>query len=275
LTFVKASDGALASNFSLTNTPGPLTEPTGYLIVNSGPISTLSPSNTTGSVTCPATSTGAARYPQDGGVSFQSHSLYASVNSSYATGTSWSVGITNRTGAATTFTVWAVCAVPNTGYVELSSTGVPNARGTQTEASEACPTGTKIIGGGVQNSLPYATIYGSYPSGNAWVVHVDNPGTTANTMYVSAVCTTYSGTTAYSVNEGSAVRAAPSSDTGAAISCPSGQAAVGGGISVGSLNTNVNLNSSAPTATGLGWANFENNATSTAVGLTPWVICAA
>ena len=173
---VKASDGALASNFSLTNTPGPLTQPTGYLVVNSGPISTLSPSNTTGSVTCPATSTGVARYPQDGGVSFQSHSLYASVNSSYATGTSWSVAVKNRTGAATTFTVWAVCAVPNPGYVQLNSTSVPNARGAQTEASDACPTGTKIIGGGVQNSSPYVTIYDSYPSGNSWVVHVDNPG---------------------------------------------------------------------------------------------------
>lgn len=272
---VKASDGALASNFSLTNTPGPLTQPTGYLVVNSGPISTLSPSNTTGSVTCPATSTGVARYPQDGGVSFQSHSLYASVNSSYATGTSWSVGVKNRTGAATTFTVWAVCAVPNPGYVQLNSTSVPNAPGAQTAASEACPTGTKIIGGGVQNSSPNVTIYDSYPSGNSWVVHVDNPGITANSMYVSAVCSTYTAGTGYSVNQGSAVRAASSSDTGAAVSCPSGQAAVGGGISVGSLNTNVNLNSSAPTATGSGWTNLENNATPYSVGLTPWVICAA
>lgn len=81
-------------------------------------------------------------------MSFQSHSLYASVNSSYATGTSWTVGIKNRTGAATTFTVWAVCAVPNAGYLELNSKNIPNAPGAQAAGTEACPTGTKIIGGG-------------------------------------------------------------------------------------------------------------------------------
>jgi len=71
------------------------------------------------------------------------------------------------------------------------------------------------------------------------------------------------------------VRALTSSVTGASIGCPAGQAALGGGISVGSAATQVSLNSTAPTATGSGWTSLANNGTPYAVGLTPWVICAS
>ena len=248
--------------------------PAGYVVVNSGPISSPGLSTTTGHVSCPVTSAGVQTYPQGGGVTFGSRSLYANVDASFPAGAQWWATVKNR-GPATTFSVWAVCAVPNPGYVEVYNNGTTNAPGSLTQATEACPAGTKLIGGGVTNTSSLPTVYDSYPSGNSWVVDVNNPGTTTNNIYVAAICATFSNTTAYSVNQGPAVRALTSSVTGASISCPAGQAALGGGISVGSLGTGVSLNSTAPIATGSGWTSLEDNGSPYSIGLTPWVICAS
>jgi hypothetical protein len=113
---------ALASS---TATPAP-SSVSGYLVVNSAPVDSTSPSLAFGTVTCPPTSTGVAREPLNGGVTSASHSLLVSVNTSCPDGNQWVGGLNNRSGAPTTFTVWAVCAIPGSGYTQADTeTGIP------------------------------------------------------------------------------------------------------------------------------------------------------
>jgi hypothetical protein len=244
---VLAGGTTAAAKTSMLGAPGASTaKPAGYKLVTSGFISIANGTQMFGKVTCPRTTTGAIRRPQSGGVFVSSSSLSANVNSSYPDrdGVSSDADVNNFSGSPTSFEVWAVCAKPHSGYVQAQSTGLTNASGTQGAFTEGCPAGTRILGGGgFLSSGGDANINSSYPSGNGW--HIDaNNGTTSNeTVFVFAVCSSYSlSTTGYGVHAGSAADNPPLTETAVSLACPTGQSSLGGGVYSSSPSTSVNIN---------------------------------
>jgi hypothetical protein len=137
---------------------------------------------------------------------------------------------------------------------------------------QACPTGTKILGGGAV--ALGGLINSSYPVSNGWHADVNGDGSTGAEFAVYAVCSKYSvATTGYGVHAGTTVDNPPGSETFAAAFCPSGQVPLGGGVSSTSSDTSVNINSTWPISGG--WGAYENNASSFDRSITPYVICAA
>jgi len=268
---------AFAKTTATANPQVLMTMPGGYLIVTSASMTASNGTQTFGTVACPATSGGATRSPQSGGVLVTSSSLGANIDASYpdVDRVSWDVYVHNNSGANTTFRVYAVCAKPRGGYTQLSSASFTDPGGSQVGGTAFCPSGTKILGGGgviVTGSL-VANINSSYPSGtNAWHVDANNGSSTSTTFNVYAVCSKYGTRQNYGVHIGAAVDNPPGTETAAPISCPAGQSALGGGVFSNSPSTAVNINSTFP-FTG-GWANYVNNGTASDFSLTPYVICA-
>ena len=102
------------------------------------------------------------------GANVRSTSFKADLAESYPVGTEgWAADVNNGTGAAFPFTVWVVCGTQPTGYTLVESPFQidlpPN--GT-TLLSQACPLGTKVLGGGgstdtMSTSLAIASTYPS------------------------------------------------------------------------------------------------------------------
>jgi hypothetical protein len=251
--------------------------PAGYLVVHSAFIT--APGNgafSGGIVNCPATSSGVARYPQGGGVVISSSSVLTIDNASAPdpdTPTAWNAQVANNSGVDTTFEVWAVCATRHRAYVQLSSAWTDIPQYTQIPVFLACPTGTKILGGGGWDTVN-ASMNSSYPVSNGWHVDANNPVGADQQVQVSAVCSKYSvATTGYGVHAGATVDNPPGSQTFAAAFCPSGQVPLSGGVLSSTSDTLVNINSTLPISGG--WGVYENNASSFDTSITPYVICAA
>ena len=121
-------------------------KPAGYKIVKAG-FPAPSGRDTSGSVACPKVK-GARTVPLSGGALIEGNSLDASINSSWPTARGWNARVRNASGAATDFTVYAVCAKKMTGYVQQKSAAVSNPAGSQNAAGYACPKGHVLLGGG-------------------------------------------------------------------------------------------------------------------------------
>jgi hypothetical protein len=249
-----------------------LPKPKGYKIV-SATYSAPAGQQTRGTVTCPVTSTGVTRVPLSGGVVIGSSDVAANINASDPSGTEWVSYVNNGTASATLFTVYAVCAVPNFSY-SVQSTSVDNPAGTQTEVTASCPSGTKVVGGGEENTSydRAVNVNEGYPSGKSWVAYANNGGTIDNTAYAYAVCEQWSTTTGgYKIVAGTATDNPSGVETFAPAACPSGYSSLGGGVGNTSNSTAVNLNSTAPTAGG--WSTWTNNNSGVDDTVTPYVIC--
>jgi hypothetical protein len=247
-------------------------KPAGYLIV-SATFSAANGVQTRGTVACPKKGT-AVRQPQGGGAVIGSSSLGANINSSFPSGNTWFVDVNNNSGAATSFVVYAVCAIPSKKYQVVTSS-VTNSAGLQTSVTAACPTGTKVLGGGGfsgSGSLA-VNINTSIPLGNGWRVDENNASASDATLAAYAVCSAQPRTAHYGITVGTPVTNSAGTETHAEALCPTGRSALGGGGFSGSGSTSVNMNSTSP-ITG-GWSVYENNASSSDTTITAYVVCAA
>lgn len=249
--------------------------PSGYVVVtavNSAP----NGQDTSVGVTCPATKKGAARYPLGGGVLIGSGSLSANVNSSFPVpASSWAADVNNNSGADTTFTVYAICATPPKNYQVVHASAVTLPPGAQITDIAACPSGTKVTGGGgvISSSNLAVNLNTSVPTGNGWRIDVNNASASDDTVTSYAVCSArWGASTGYHVAIGSAVNNPAGTETQATVSCPSGQSVLGGGGYSGSASTAVNMNSTYPITSG--WGVLENNASGKDTTITAYAICA-
>jgi hypothetical protein len=259
-----------------TGTPAPgvqAAKPSGYAIVEAN-FTAPNGQQTNGTVTCPKTKNGVTRDPLGGGVAIDSDSLSAKVNSSYPLGASWGAYVNNNSGVDVTFTVLAICAKPHKHY-QVVSNSVANPAGAQNTVTAACPSGTKVTGGGaINNSFDLAVnINTSIPSGNGWRIDANNASTGGNTLTSYAVCSaSWGASTGYNVALGTAATNPAGSENQATVACASGQSVLGGGAFSSSGSISVNMNSTYPISGG--WVVYENNASSSSASITAYAICA-
>jgi hypothetical protein len=274
VTLAGAMVAGLSGGRTLAATTSPsLTLPPGYAIVGasfSSPVGQQS----FGSVTCPPTKKGVARYPMSGGVLIDSNSVYANINSSRPSGQIWQGWVDNDTASAFTFEVYAVCAIPKIGYTVASSAAQDNPPTTQSGYTQTCPRGTKILGGGAYGTSASIgdSMNSSYPSGNGWHVDFNNATPDDQSFFVYAVCSRYSSTTGYQVVTGAPVDNPAGAQAVAEAFCPTNLAALGGGVFSNASSTQVNINVTDPSSGA--WVSRENNADTVDHSITPLVICA-
>jgi hypothetical protein len=71
----------------------------------------------------------------------------------------------------------------------VTATVTDPAGGGSSPASVACPSGLKVIGGGIKGSHPDEDfIFDSYPTTSGWAGHVQDFGPTASTFTITAIC---------------------------------------------------------------------------------------
>jgi hypothetical protein len=212
-------------------------------------------------------------------VTINSTSLSVNINSSYPSGTAWHAYVNNASQADVTFDVWAVCALPKTGYMVVS-THVTNHAGSQDIGIANCPTGLKVLGGGVLSwSQDLAVnLFTSVPThiGGFWNWYgVENNASGNDTSFdVEVVCSKYP-TWAYTIHNGGGSSPAGTQSFGSAP-CLSPQVPIGGGVQgyagfPGYLS--VNLSSTWPMP-GSGWGARQNNGSGTNTHFGMIAICA-
>ena len=128
--------------------------------------------------------------------------------------------------------------------------------GTQTRGIVTCP-GTKVPAGGggvIISSDLNANINSSFPSGQSWIVDVNNATNLETGFTVNVICIANNGD--YQTVTNSATNPA-GSQTELTATCPTGKVPLGGGALSDSANTAVNINSDFPQ--GRGWRVDMNN----------------
>jgi hypothetical protein len=230
--------------------------PPGYTIVQSSMFTAPSGAQTIGSVSCP---TGTVVW--GGGGLIEGSDLRLNLNSSLPNldGGGWTVDVNNTADSFGLFFVEAVCARAPRKYQILESADVTVGAGSQANASQSCPAGTVVLGGGslsdsgspavnINSTLPIASI-------NGWQAEQNDDASFDTTFHAFAICG--KAPTGYAILGGPIVLNPPLSQTNAVAACPTGRPLSGGALSnVGSPV--VNLNSSQ--VGGGGWTAYENNA---------------
>ena len=252
-------------------------KPSGYTVWESAEIAAPAGYQTYGSVSCPLTKRGVQTMPTGGGLIIDSSDLAANINSSYPAGMYWAGDVDNTSSTDTKFVVYAVCALPTSGYTQVQGTSVNNPAGHQTRGTATCPTGTNILGGGVYSSSPSTAvnINSTFPDGNGWAVDMNNSSGSDALSTVYGVCSKYPAWTGYQVLVGAKTDNPAGLQSPASAFCPTGTVPLGGGELSGSGSNAVNLNSTFPSAGEFNsWGSYENNATNADTTIEPWVICA-
>jgi hypothetical protein len=248
----------------------PTTVPAGYRIVYSGQYTANPGTQTFGYATCPGT-----EQPASGGLVNFSAGFASSINSSYPHRHSWEVDFNNQGQYQSGFVVYAVCLAANAGYKVVSHIDVANPAFSQSYGYVACPTGTKITGGGATSysADPNVSINDSFPENNGWQVDMDNNTVTDSLFTVVAVC--HPTPKGYSVRSTGNIDNPPGATTTASLACPGSatNVAIGGGVFASTLDTHVQLYASFPDSSG-GWTNYEQNNGSSDDGLAAYAICA-
>ncbi|HET7741019.1 MAG TPA: hypothetical protein VFL67_10260 [Mycobacterium sp.] len=252
--------------------------PPGYVVVHSASITASIDSQSHGVVACPG-----GTVPLGGGANVHSTSFQADMANSYPVGTEgWAADINNGTGTAFTFTVWVVCGTQPTGYTLVESPLQidlpPN--GT-TLLSQACPLGTKVLGGGgsTDTASTALAIASTYPSKKligthtqySWNVVFDNATSTDAFGTTWAICGSPAG---YRLVQRAAVALGGRNVTQTTVhpTCPSPKVPLSGGVQA-TEDTNITLNRTFPSSTA--WRSVENdNAPLLSATLTPYVVCA-
>jgi hypothetical protein len=121
------------------------------------------------------------------------------VNESWPQGTNgWQVGMDNDTGSNATADYYDVCGkfkASETDYQTVSGPVESNPADSQSGAHVSCPSGTSVLGGGIESYQPLGGAYGqnvssSYPVTGGWSGEVDNQSSTSLSIQAFAVCAT-------------------------------------------------------------------------------------
>ena len=252
----------------------PNSAPALYTIATSGSLTAPTGTQTRGTATCPT-----GRVVYGGGVFVSSGSTAANVNSSFpSSSTTWSADVNNASGAATSFSAYAVCAKRNAAW-SIQSATITNSAGVQNRAIATCPSGTRVLGGGGYSSsgATSVNINSTFPlkvgSGTSaiydWITDMNNGDSLAHSATSYAVCGHANG---YKLVVGATTTNGALSQTGASAFCPAPKVPIGGGVLSSSGSTSVNVNTTYPISGG--WRAYENNALSSSVSMTPYVVCA-
>lgn len=248
--------------------------PPKYTVVISALLTAAAGTQTLGTMTCPG-----KKVPYGGGAVISGTSTLVNLNSSVPTSTGWRVYVNNASAASNTFQIYVVCAKKNSSWSIVSGTAVDNPAGAQNTATVSCPTGTKVMGGGVfassgstsvniNSTLPLGSGKGKKAS-YGWRGDVNNASTGDDTITAQAVCGRAAG---YSIVTGTPVLVNAGSQTGAAVACPSPAVPLGGGGFSSSGSPLVDLNSSLPLSNG--WEVYEDNNSTGASSITAYAVCA-
>lgn len=158
-----------------------------YAVVIGTGVANLAGTQTSASVTCPT-----GTFPLGGGGFASSSSTAVNLNTSIPLTKGWRVDVNNASTSDETATAYAVCGKKPTGYVQVVGTSVTVPAGAQSSgATVACPTGTKVFGGGGFSSSGATNVdlNSSGPSGQtAWVAYENNGQSSPNTLTPYAVC---------------------------------------------------------------------------------------
>src|SRR5262249_25198768 len=143
----------------------------------------------TGTVSCPAGTVVLGGGAKDTGIGVTIFTDSLAASHPLSDGSGASAEMDNLSLYQSSFVVHAVCANRPKGYALVhASTSVP--AGSQKGAGAACPTGTKVLGGGgtvAQAGSAWNSINSTYPfSIRKWDVDANNTGTTAYGLTVNA-----------------------------------------------------------------------------------------
>src|SRR5262249_30092889 len=152
----------------------------------------------------------------------------------------------------------------------VASGAVDNPIGSHNEAFEACPRGSKPLGGGAFSSSGSTAVNlnSTYPSGNGWRAAEDNNSGSNATVPGLVICGRIKG---YNVVVGPEVATPGLTQTGIAIECPAPTVPIGGGVLSLTGNLAVNLNSTE--AFDGTWESFINSATPNFETAIPLAVC--
>ena len=164
-------------------------QPAGYRIVKSGWLPAAADTHIAGSAKCPLVR-GVQTEPTDGGAYVASGDTSANISSSYPSGAAWNVSINNNTPNATVFEVYVICSKVNTTY-SVQSSAFDDGAGCQCSGTANCPTGTRLLGGGVSTSSSDLNVNTNETSPNnpvSWIAFVNNNGSGDSPSAVFAIC---------------------------------------------------------------------------------------
>lgn len=239
-------------------------KPSGYVVVNSGPLASPAGVQAHGSATCPS-----GKVPFGGGVFISSGSTAANINSSYPTAAGWNGDVNNASGAATTFTVYAVCGKKPKKYVQVTGNVATVTPGAQTSVTATCSAGKPLGGGFFSNTTSTAAnANSSIPTTNGWRADANNASGASELVTAYVVCGKVGN---YAQHVGTSVPNGAGAQTAAAVLCGGQAVPVGGGGFSSSGSTAVSMNSTYPIAGG--WQTYENNATASPATVTSYVVC--
>ena len=135
------------------------------------------------------------------------------------------------------------------GYTVVTAVYTAGA-GVQSSGFVACPGTKQAAGGGayVDSSDVFVNINSSYPSstGQNWIVDVNNASSSPTNFTVYAVCMAHSAS--YRVVSSGPWTASSNFVSSEATDCPAATVVTGGGAVSNSFATDVNINSTVPTA---------------------------
>jgi hypothetical protein len=264
-----------AAAATATGAAAAVKKPAGYSIA-SATYALPNGAQTPGSITCPVKK-GAQTVPLSGGALLQTDSLDASINSSFPTAHGWSVDVNNTSGAASQFTVYAVCAKKPKGYVQKQGTSVINPAGSISETNFSCPNGDQLSGGGVISSSTstLVSLSSSYPvTETTWSILLNNFSSSNATLRMVVVCAKFdTGKISYEYISGGVDGNPAGQETATEAECSSGLSVLGGGSQSTESSTTVSINSSFP-FTG-GWIGDVSNTGSNSSTVTTFILCAS
>jgi hypothetical protein len=245
--------------------------PAGYITVSTNGVSLPAGTDQAAEATCPP-----GTVVLSGGAYIKSFSVEAGINSTYPDGdTMWYALVSNFSGAATTFNVYAVCATQPQGYDQIFGEAVSNPAGDQDSATANCPAGDVVLGGGSSDTGSISIgMTSSYPgTSTSWTSAVSNfSGFDAD---IAAVAVCASAFPDYAIASTSASDPA-GTQKGIIQDCAAPAVVLGGGNqSSNTTNLRILIKTTQPfPASGTGWKSGENNDTSAGTTLTSYAICA-
>ena len=247
------------------------TQPPGYQVVSSGPVSAPKGTASSGAfATCPA-----GTVVWGGGVAFDNaNGPSLTVNTSSPNGSGGWEGWVNNTGDTTRqFAVDAICADKPAGY-KIVSREVSSPPRTQSHATATCPAPDVLLGGGALATADQAAdvLTSAWPATSAkFTGYLDNGTTTQANIIADAVCGHKPAGYKIASNN---VALEPGFTLADGIPCPAGTSALSGGAQDPDHVPLVQIAGSisqSPTA----WAIQVNNDDQSVHQVNGYVICAA
>jgi hypothetical protein len=252
----------------------PTKKPAGYSIV-SATFPLPNGVQSAGSVTCPVKK-GVQTVPFSGGALVQTDSLDASIGSSFPTAHGWSVAVNNTSGAASQFTVKAVCATKPNAYIQQKSAPQQDPADSVSNANDFCPKGDLLTGGGLisGSSSTQVSVNSSWPPSEVtWSTWFNNFSSSSVPVTPVVVCAKFNTRKiSYTYASGSQDTAPAGQETATEAECPTGLSILGGGTDSFETTTTTSINSSFPFSGG--WIGDVSNTGSNSSTATTFILCA-